>query len=286
MFQNLRIGKFFQNMEDHVKAQMFRILRLKGLMILIVSIGFGGYWMMQEHLDRSFTQLWSDLKVQWEFFSFSAAIKAAGLWVRKMGYYWVTREIPKRIAIGFALSYGVVYFLPLRKRIQFRDWAKRKKKLWTSRTKFLLTWLKRDDVFGPFAGWAIGLLITLIFLVLFYALFWVWIVIALGFLKMPWWISSAGRFFSQKLFFILQKIPFGKGLIKFTNVFWAYVTKWLSEMKIWKTKSEDKRRKQRLRQIRITRAVIRQRQAREIAWQKVCTKLLRTSKDDCKSSER
>jgi hypothetical protein len=69
-------------------------------------------------------------------------------------------------------------------------------------------------------------------------------------------------------------------------VFWAYVTKWLSEMKIWKTKSEDKRRKQRLRQIRITRAVIRQRQAREIAWQKVCTKLLRTSKDDCKSSER
>ncbi len=284
MLDRLRLSKLLARFEEEVQARIMRLLRLKGLLILIIVVGFGGYWLLGQHIDRSFAQLWVDIKQQWELFSISAALKGAVLWVRKMGIYWVTREIPKRLAIGFALSYGVVYFMPLRKRIQFRDWAKRKKKLWIGRITFLRSWLQRDDVFGPYAGWAIGLLVTLIFLVLFYAFFWIWIIIALGFLKMPWWIMYPLREIGKKLFFILQKIPFGKGLIKFTNVFWVYVSKWLSRLRLWKPKSEEKLLKRRLRQIRITRVVIRQRRAREAAWQSMCRKVFKGKEEPCEDS--
>lgn len=250
----------------------------KWLVALIGIVGFGGYWLLQHHLDQFFLGIWNEILKHWQLFSIPVAIKAGWLWVKKMGVYWITKEIPKRIATGFALSYGIIYIMPLRQRILFRLWMKQKKKSFLNLRKSLLVWLRSDHVFGPHAGWALGLLITLIFLMLFYTLFWIWVIIAVGFIKTPIWIVTLFRSIFEKTLFFLEKIPFGKGLIKLTNVFWAYLARGLAKLRFWKQKSETQLQKQRIRRIRIVRIVILQRRRRERVWAAVKESLPRTTR--------
>jgi hypothetical protein len=243
-----------------------RLLRLKGLIIAIVAVYLLGRYVLGDHVDATLNRLWIDIKHQYEIFSVAGVVKAATLWVRRMGWYWVTREIPKKIAVGIALSYGVTWMMTTEQKVRLQDYAKQTKKRWMDRVIRLNTWLKRDDVFGPLSGWAIGLLLSLILLLVFYALFWVWIIIALGFLKMPPFLLSFGRTVAQKLGFILQKIPFGKGLGRITDPVWAFVVRWLGRLRIWKPKTPEQIRQRRIRQIKITRAVIKSRNTRNAAW--------------------
>lgn len=265
--RRIRAFVLLQHLEEELRASLLRLFRLHLLLITVAVIGFVVYWLMQDHIEPRIAEIWDELSHQVEIFSFSGAIKAIGIWVKKMGIHYVTKEIPKRIGLAFLLSYGLLWLMPLKQRIGLRDFLKQALKRWVGRIITINLWLRRDDVFGPLAGWAIGLIVTLVLLLLSTLLAGIWIIIALGFVKLPATASLWFRSLMRWLSFLLQKLPFGKGVKVLTTTIWTFVVRWLGKFSIWKPKSEEKRRKERIRQIGLIRKVIYQRFKREAAWQ-------------------
>ncbi len=215
--------------------------RLVLLLGAVLSIGYGGYWTIKHDLHQLLHALWTDLVFFVQTFDITVVIRAAMIWVKKMGAHWLLIEVPKRVIIISFLPYVVLWLLPPRQRRRFKLWIQRKRLiLLASRDRFM-AWLRAEHMFGDYAGWAIGLLFALIFFIFFYSAFWVYLALWLGFIKIPALVTTLFSYLWGKILFLAQKIPFANLLFKWVNGFSALLARFMPRFRR-RTPAERKRR--------------------------------------------
>jgi hypothetical protein len=227
---------------------MSHIARLLLLGVLVTSCGVGGYWTLKHDLHQILQVMWSDLVFFVKTFDITVVIRAAMLWFQKMGWHWLIVEVPKRLIVISLLPYLILIVLPPRTRRRFRLWIqKRKDALIVKRGRFM-AWMKAEHMFGPYAGWAIGLVLALVFFLFFYSAFWFYVALWLGFVKIPAIVTATLSYFWGKILFLAQKIPFSSLVFKWTNAVWIWLARYFPALDTFMPKTEvEKRKKSRLR---------------------------------------
>jgi hypothetical protein len=220
---------------------MSHIARLLLLGVIVTSCGVGGYSLLRHDLHQILHVMWNDVVFFVQTFDITVVIRAAMLWVQKMGWHWLIVEVPKRLLVLSLLPYLILLVLPPRVRRRFRLWIqKRRAGLLERRTRFM-AWMKAEHMFGPYAGWAIGLVLALIFFLFFYSAFWFYIALWLGFVKIPAIVTATLSYFWGKLLFLAQKIPFSNLIFKWINLGAVWLTHYVPSLKKFGPKTEAER---------------------------------------------
>lgn len=227
---------------------MSHIVRLLLLGVIVTSCGVGGYWTLKHDLHQLLHVMWTDFVFFVQTFDITVVIRAAVLWFQRMGMHWLIVEVPKKIALATVLPFLILLVLPPRARRRFRIWIQNRKKALLLRRERFMAWMRHEHMFGPYAAWALGLIVALIFFLFFYSAFWFYLALWLGFVKIPAIVTTIVSYSWGKILFLAQKIPFSNLIFRWINIGWVWLAQYVPSLKKFVPKTEaEKRRRARQR---------------------------------------
>ncbi len=189
------------------------LIRLALLHVVVIGIIGGGYWSVSHDVDQSLHDMWGYCVVFVEHFDRGVFYQSAVVWVGAVGRKFFLIEVPKRLLLYFLVPYIVIWLLPKRVHKWFRvKMRSTKASLLQAKTGFM-HWLE-VRMFGPYAGYALGLMVAALFFVVFYSLFWTYLALWLGFVKIPSFIAGFFTFLWRRVLFAIEKVPFATVVFK------------------------------------------------------------------------
>ena len=220
---------------------MTYLMRLVILYVAVIGVVVGGYWSVSNDLEQSVSDMWAAGVDFFEHFDRQLVFKAVVVWVVAVGWRFFLIEVPKRLAIYFLVPYLIIWLLPKRWHKSIRRWFRKTRQQLMQTKARLMNWL-RLNMFGPHTRHALGLLIAMICILLFYSLFWTYLIVWFGFVKIPAFIAGFFRYIGRWILFALGKIPYAKVVFEWGPRISEWVDDQIPQVR-WTLTPEEKRRR-------------------------------------------
>ncbi len=260
--------------EEETWVFIKQLFRLKGLLATVLLVAVLGWWGLEEYLAPALERLKADLIYLWDNATIAALLRVAAAYISRFGWKVIIIEVIKRIVIFIAVTKVAVWLIPWQTRLKIRWWLQEKKEsLFGEDGKINRTkkFLSSPDMFGQFFGIALWVILTGIVVILFYSFFWLWTMILLGFIKLPLAFDRFFRYLGRKIATVLEKTGLRKFIVKLFRQLFRHITtplfRFFPDWRKYFDQNEEKKRKQRVEQIRQIRVLIRMRKNKELWWQ-------------------
>lgn len=199
-------------------------LRLLALLVLVVLLASVEYWTLSHNLSQMFQ---SGSQAIWNFFaSFDLELALAGMivWIRTVGTKFLMIEVPK-FMLRSRIRYIIIWMLPVKWHRFVRLRVARLFIAVRHSRSAVFAWLGKEHMFGPYATYALGIIVAGVLSVLSFTLFWVYLFLWLGFVQLPSFLGTILKFLWHRVLWAFEKMPFST--VVFT---WgARVSEWVDD---------------------------------------------------------
>jgi len=221
-------------------------IRLLVLLIVVVLVATVEYWTISPDLHQMFLTAGESIFNFLKTFDIQIMLAGTIVWLRTIGTKYLMVEVPIRLISGTLLPYVIVWLLPKRwHRYVRRSFVKLVFAIRLTRVR-LFAWLKEDHMFGPYGSHALGLFVAGLLFVFAYSLFWVYVLLWIGFVQLPAFMGSLAAFLGKKIIWTLEKIPFATVIFKWGARLSEWVDNQIPQVR-WTLTPEQKKKRDRLR---------------------------------------
>ncbi len=216
----------FKRLWTRCQGEVLELIRLVFLIGLTIAVAVGGYLVYERYLLQTIELLLEAMGSWWETLSIAGLWRNLVTWFIAMGRNWVLVEIPKRLAILYLVPTIVLMLLPGTWVSAIKRWLRRRK----DNVLRCKSWFvgHAERWFGKYAGHAIAAILALIFFVIFYSFFSVYMVLWLGFIKLPSSVVWVFTLVWGKLVYFAQKLGFRKWAFRLTGWIGRLARRWMA----------------------------------------------------------
>jgi hypothetical protein len=199
-------------------------LRLLALLVLVVLLASVEYWTISHDLSQIFQSGSQAIRNFFESFDLEIVLAGILVWIRTVGTKFLMIEVPK-FMLRSRIRYIIIWMLPVRWHRFVRLRVARLFILVRNSKSAVFTWLGEEHMFGPYATYALGIIMAGVLCVLSFTLFWVYIFLWLGFVQLPSFLGTFLKFLWHRVLWAVEKMPFST--VVFT---WgARVSEWVDD---------------------------------------------------------